>query len=205
MRSMITITVAIGVTMATSTAYAATNGTVGKYSRKAVKVKSNTGFPTQCRPAILRAVQTWNSKNPRFQYSYATTNTAPSIENGNDNDLQFDYSTSVTSANTIAETRYRNNTTAGYSDADIVFNFNKMFYTAASGDSVGELYCPAAAGTAVPADKLDLESTSLHELGHAFGLDHFTGTTCTMFATQSFGQNKRTPCAAEVTVFGSIY
>ena len=103
MRSTITITVAIGLvmTMATGTAFAATNGTVGKYSRKAVKVKSNTGFPTQCRPAILRAVQTWNSKNPPFQYSYSTTNTAPSIENGNDTDLQFDYSTSVTSANKI--------------------------------------------------------------------------------------------------------
>lgn len=54
--------IALSASLVGSNALAVTNGTVGKYSRAAVTVKQNGGFPTQCRDAIARAVTTWNAQ-----------------------------------------------------------------------------------------------------------------------------------------------
>ncbi len=182
------------------------NGVIqyANYTRKVVTVKQNSNFPTQCRDAVSRAVSTWNVQTSPFAYSYSKTSNTVSLENGNDNDLTLDYSFSVGSP-TLAEIRYGSATTAGHADADMIFNANMMFYGTASGSNVGDFFCPTASGQSVPATKTDLETVVLHELGHAFGLDHFTATSCTMYSNLAPGVSRRSPCSGEVTVFNGIY
>lgn len=199
------LTIILGLSLATP-AMAVRNGTVGKYSRNAVTVKAYQYLPSQCRPSIARATSTWNSNNPDFKYNYSTSNvSATGLETSNNTDFQVDYSSTMDKPGAWAEVRYRNNTTAGYSDADMYFNANRMFWTTASGSSVGDYYCPSSAGTAVPSTKADFESIALHEFGHGFGLDHFDDSNCSMYDYYDFGQNRRTLCSAEVTVAKNTY
>ena len=197
--------VIVGLSLATP-AVAVRNSTVGKYSRNAVTVKAYQNLPSQCRPAIARAVGTWNANNPDFRYNYLTSNISTTgLETSNDTDFQVDYASTMAVTGAWAEVRYRNNTTAGYADADMYFNANRMFWTTASGSSVGDYYCPSAGGSAVPSNKADFESIALHESGHGFGLDHFDSTGCSMYDYYDFGQNRRTLCSAEITVARNTY
>ncbi|MCR2834662.1 matrixin family metalloprotease [Parerythrobacter lacustris] len=181
--------------------------TIGqKYDRTNVTVNQNSGLSTKCRPAIARAVATWNGQSSPFTYSYSTTATRSSLENGDDNNLTFDYTSDTTMGTALAQTRYDNAISGNrYRDADIYINANRLFYTTSSGDNIGEYFCPSSAGQTTPSNRYDFETVVLHELGHAFGLAHFSSTSCTLYASLAPGQQKRVPCSTEVGVFNSIY
>lgn len=54
-------------------------------------------------------------------------------------------------------------------------------------------------------NKYDVRSVVAHEMGHAAGLGHNTGTACIMYATFAKGEQRRTPCTAEKNELISRY
>lgn len=68
----------------------------------------------------------------------------------------------------------------------------------------GVFFC--SVGEIVPADKIDWESTVLHELGHAIGfIQDVNEPTCAMHYSMAHGQKKRVLCAAEKQEYITVY
>jgi hypothetical protein len=182
----------------------------GKYNRTSVKVKIYDGIPSQCRASIARAISTLNAVGGKFQFSYTAANiSTKSLDTpaNDDTDLQFEYRTGFSDpgTNAVAERTWPSTTPKVWTDVDIYFSTQKMFYTAASGNSVGDFDCPSAAGTILPTNKYDTESISLHELGHAVGLDHVLTGVCPMRDYMAKGDTRRKLCANEIDAFKKNY
>jgi hypothetical protein len=194
------------------------NGSNWRYhNRLSVPAKMYSGFPDKCRAAMARAVQTYNAAGSKLVFTHSPTVTSSkNLENGqNDSDLTVSYGTTA-GANIPAEAppvRSSASTSASYgpgfrvSDADVVVNFNMLFYQTSTADSAGAFFCPSAAGQAVPTDKLDFETIVLHEMTHDAGLAHFGATNCVMYYAVSYGSagQRRSYCPAEVSALRGLY
>ena len=97
------------------------------------------------------------------------------------------------------------------SDTDIKVDYANLFYVSSTTDSAGDFFCPAAANQPVESGKIDFETVILHELGHAYGLSHFSNSACVMYAAVATNVFKRTLCpvgtspASELTRIGNLY
>ena len=195
--------------------------------RTSVPVKMYQYFPSQCRPALARAVTTINAIGSRFTFTHSpTVTTTQNLEGGqNNSDAIVSYGRMV-NAGAVAEAPpipSSRNTATSYgpsflvSDADVVVNSNLIFYHPSDADSAGKYFCPAAANQPVPgtflsngapsADaEIDFEALMLHELLHVAGLAHFSSSSCTMYNGDSpYTQSgaRRTTCLAERNVLRS--
>lgn len=187
------------------------------HNRLSIPAKMYTYFPDKCRPAMARAVQTYNAAGSRLvlTHSPSVTSTRNLEGSQNDSDLTVSYGTTA-SPTTPAQAppiRSSASTRADFgpgflvSDADVIVSFNLLFYNTSTTDSAGAFFCPTAAGQTVPADKLDFETIVLHEMTHDVGLAHFSSSSCVMFASINYGDGskRRTYCPAELSVIRSLY
>lgn len=193
------------------------NASYWKYStRTSTPVKMYQYMPTICRPALQRAVATYNAQRSRFTLTHSPSVVSTNnLEQTRDADLVVSYSMNLQNAGALAEVPYTRDAQRSTSfsfgpnffvtDTDVLFSFNRLFYGGSTADTYGDMFCPAQAGRPVPSNKLDFETAVLHELVHAAGLSHFDGTGCVMRDVLNWGQASRSFCSQEATVIRNLY
>jgi hypothetical protein len=214
MKSSTKLLLGLACTAAAVPAAAQTDPRMNSYNwkydaRLNVPVKMYQYFPDKCRPALARAVTTYNAAGSRLVFAHSpTTTTTLNLEGSqNNSDLIVSYGSTVNpdAAAEAPPVRSTRSTSTVYgpgflvSDTDVIVNFNLLFYQPSDTNSAGAFFCPTAAGAATPADKLDFETTILHEITHGAGLAHFSSTACTMYYRGEWGTlgQKRSYCATE--------
>lgn len=192
-----------------------------KYTgRTSTPVKMYSSFPAKCRPALARAVATLNAAGSKFRLTHSqTTTSSNNLEQTNDSDLVVTYASGIDDPNDAADVlavappvRSSASTASVYgpgylvSDTDVKVDFNNIFYVSSTTDSAGDFFCPSAAGQPVETGKIDFETVVLHELGHDFGLSHFTLVPCVMyFQAPARGNSQRTFCPTELAEIRRLY
>jgi Matrixin len=198
-----------------------------KYTGKtSTPVKMYVNFPSKCRPALARAVATLNAAaTVKFKFTHSQTTTSTNnLETAKDSDLVVTYFSGIDPGTpgqdvlAIADPVRSSSSTSsvygpGYlvSDTDIKVDYANLFYVTSTTNSAGDFFCPAAANQPVESGKLDFETVILHELGHAYGLSHFTNSACVMYAAVTRGVAQRTFCpagttpASELVRIGNLY
>lgn len=186
-------------------------------SRLNVPVKMYQYFPDKCRPALARAVATYNAAGSKLVYSHTSTvTTTLNLEGSqNNSDLIVSYGTTA-NPDALAEAppKYSSRSTStsygpGFlvTDTDVVVNSNQIFYQPSDTNSAGVFFCPATSGQSTPSSKFDFEAVILHEITHGAGLAHFSSTSCTMYFEAAWGVpgQRRSYCTDERTVLRSLY
>jgi hypothetical protein len=168
--------VAIGLS---SSSFAQSNDLIGKQVTTTRKFWINNNVPVGCRSAVYLAAMTWASSTFKAGFTWAgytsaaayatnasgvnvsqTTNTLDTVSEVGNMDAgnvnawgQVAYR--VAAGSGTANPNYK------FSDGDHLINTNKI----ATG-----FYCGTSA--TVPSAQRDMQSHTLHELGHVWGLDH---------------------------------
>lgn len=173
------------------------------------KLSSNTrplwvhfDMPSGCDPYVTASVNAWNGAGSRFRYSYSQSNS-----------LTVDYDNLANSSRTtiqpgatdaIMTTRIRSSG-GTLIDSDVIASEARLFYgtTSSTRESGGQFHCSVS--LTVPSDKFDFQTSMIHELGHALGLDHTYNRACSMYLYQAFSEVRRTLCADEKTAIRGIY
>jgi hypothetical protein len=168
------------------------NDIIGKQESRSRKFWINNNVPAACQRPVYDAMITWNAATPNvnFVWSGYTNAFARSLDSAGksvstssntvDHWIEMGATQNVDAFGELAH-RYRNLSTGSYGtyvfyDGDHVINSDKQ----------SSFYCGSLA--TIPADKRDMQSHTLHESGHSWGLDHDTGDTTGVTAMYRYGQ-----------------
>lgn len=143
--------------------------------------------------AIQNAANSWNAANANFRFEYGGTHTNTTSARNSNNDMMW---------GTVANSNVLGQASVWYSgstilECDIIFN-NSINWSA---------------GASVPSGTIDVETVSLHEMGHWLNLRDLYGSfndgeydqMKVMYGLSYYGQSKRNPHSDDVSGIQWIY
>jgi hypothetical protein len=154
---------------------------------KAIEFAFDSGFPAEFTDSCRSAGETLNAAigRPLIRFS----------------DEARDYSQTPDGFNVISFGKSEASTKPGHEgEAQVSFTDNRI--TEADIDLDTRHFQFSSTGEA---DKADVESVCLHELGHALGLAHSQDPTSVMFPSLSVGTQKRVLSAEDARVLRNVY